>query len=191
MNGLIPNISGDNLYKLLAILGVALFISPSFLDREYQTLALDSIDIERDIAQKDREINKLSSQIALINAQEADIERSIKTRGESVDKAYGAVDKRVMDIRDRLQVLIKNPSQLTREKLLVLVAELRTVASGKVQIPGPTYEDIDKQLKAVIENVDQIGTKLDEQRGLLEDKKFDMMKLDVSHNEVTAPIVVS
>ncbi len=176
MNNGLFSFGGDNLYKFLAILGVALLISPSFFEKDWQNVELDAIDVRKSIAERDPQVSELEAQIENINAEREEIAKSIRKREAAVGSLYDAVEKRVVEIRKELELLSHTPEP-SREKVMALVEQLKSVNMNS-EMPGPTYSEMDKQLAALQNRQNEIDRKLRTEDSLLQQKRFEMMKWD-------------
>ncbi len=178
MDSNISNIASDSLYKFLAILGVALFISPTFLDRDVQSVHLETIDMEKSIAQREREISSINREIDAIGQKESDIEANAAKRDSLVNDAYRRAFQRLLDIKIELMSIQKDLPHANRDRLLALLAEVETIRTT-TGVPGPTYEDMAAELDGVTAQLDDVAKKLGVEEGLYQDNQFELQKLQV------------
>jgi septal ring factor EnvC (AmiA/AmiB activator) len=169
---------GDNLYKFLAILGVALFISPAFLDKENQNVDIEIVDMQKTIAQRQRQIDALNREISSINKEQAAIASSTDSRDKQVAAAHAAIIKRAREIEKELVQLQNDKEHENRERVLALAEELRSLAAMP-GLKGPTYEEMERELTSLQAKLGQIGTKLDAEDSLFQDNQFELKKLGV------------
>ncbi len=173
MNPNRPATNGDSLYKMVAILGLALFLSPALLTKDFLSVETEIIDHERNIFFQNKKIAAANEEMAAMFSQQDMIDSDMikkRSRLREIESQQKQIHIILVEMQQK-----RKPIDLT--ELDSLRNQLREFGV-EINEKNLDFKKIGATLDEMVAITDAIKVKLDGIQDVIDNKEFDLRKVE-------------
>jgi len=165
-------ISADSLYKFVAIVGLALFIAPSLIDKDLLNIQIEIVDIQKDMALEQRQQMSIRSELENLSHEQANVDLNGSAR---------QIERSQAEINEVLALINEMKRKGPPYSLDTLSNINRRLESLGIAIDknGIDVSKAQRQIDELTKKNELIGSKIEADSSIIENRKYDLQKIDL------------